>query len=199
MDGTIAEQSWKGHSFTLLVFTGIVVLSSIFFILGMLVGRSQGQKIASTSASAAAAKADAKLAAKEEDKTDFTFYDSVKKEPAAALAPVPAKPEPPAPSAPSAQTKAAAPLEQLPPPPVTSKPANTVNYQVGAVKKAADAERLLSDVKKKGFKAFIMSPTADDANPYFRILVGPFTDPIEAEQVKKNLEAAGFKKPMLKK
>jgi cell division septation protein DedD len=195
MDATITEQSWKGHSFTLLVFTGIVVLSSIFFILGMLVGRSQGQKIASTSAPAAASKAPAK----EEDKTDFTFYDSVKKEPAAALAPVPAKPEPPAPSAPSAQTKAAAPLEQLPPPPVTSKPANAVNYQVGAVKKAADAERLLSDVKKKGFKAFIMSPTADDANPYFRILVGPFTDPIEAEQVKKNLEVAGFKKPMLKK
>ena len=54
MDATITEQSWKGHSFTLLVFTGIVVLSSIFFILGMLVGRSQGQKIASTSAPAAA-------------------------------------------------------------------------------------------------------------------------------------------------
>jgi cell division septation protein DedD len=197
MDATITEQSWKGHSFTLLVFTGIVVLSSIFFILGMLVGRSQGQKIASTSAPAAASKADAK-AAKEEDKTDFTFYDSVKKDPSAALAPVTAKPEPPAPG-PSAQTKAAAPLEQLPPPPVTSKPANAVNYQVGAVKKSADAERLLSDVKKKGFKAFIMSPTADEANPYFRILVGPFTDPIEAEQVKKNLEAAGFKKPMLKK
>src|SRR6185369_17708315 len=119
MDATITEQSWKGHSFTLLVFTGIVVLSSIFFILGMLVGRSQGQKIASTSASAAAAKADAKSAAKEEDKTDFTFYDSVKKDPPAALA-LTAKPEPPAPSAQSAQTKAATPLEQLPPPPVTS-------------------------------------------------------------------------------
>jgi cell division septation protein DedD len=196
MDATITEQSWKGHSFTLLVFTGIVVLSSIFFILGMLVGRSQGQKIASTSASAAAAKADAKTAAKEEDKTDFTFYDSVKKDPPAALAPITAKPEPPAPAA---APKAAAPLEQLPPPRVTSKPANAVNYQVGAVKKSADAERLLSDVKKKGFKAFIMSPTAGEANPYFRILVGPFTDPIEAEQVKKNLEAAGFKKPMLKK
>jgi cell division septation protein DedD len=182
------EQSWKGHSFTLLVFTGIVVLSSIFFILGMLVGRAQGQKIAATSASAAAAKADAKPAPKEEDKTDFTFYDSVKKEQPATLAPVPAKPEP-------APAKAA-PLEQLPR--VTSKPANVVNYQVGAVRKAADAERLLNAVKKKGFKAFILSPSADESNPYFRIQVGPFTDSIQAEQVKKNLEAAGFK-PMLKK
>ena len=36
------QTSWKGHTFTLLVFTGIVVLCSIFFILGMLVGRAQG-------------------------------------------------------------------------------------------------------------------------------------------------------------
>jgi cell division septation protein DedD len=188
------EQSWKGHTFTLLVFGGIVVLSSIFFILGMLVGRAQGQKIASTSAPATAGmKGDAKPAPKEEDKTDFTFYDSVKKDPPATSAPAPAKLEPPAPSAPA---KAPAPLEQLSP--VTNKAANVVNYQIGAVRKATDAERLLSAVKKKGFKAFIMSPPADETNPYFRVQVGPFTDPIEAEQVKKNLEAAGFK-PMLKK
>ena len=30
------QTTWKGHTFTLLVFTGIVVLCSIFFILGML-------------------------------------------------------------------------------------------------------------------------------------------------------------------
>ena len=33
--------SWKGHSFTLFVFAGIVALCSIFFVLGMLVGRIQ--------------------------------------------------------------------------------------------------------------------------------------------------------------
>ena len=38
--------SWRNHSFTLLVFGGIVVLCSIFFVLGMLVGRNQGQRIA---------------------------------------------------------------------------------------------------------------------------------------------------------
>ena len=48
------QTSWKGHTFTLLVFTGIVVLCSIFFILGMLVGRDQGQKIASSAAPAQA-------------------------------------------------------------------------------------------------------------------------------------------------
>jgi cell division septation protein DedD len=33
--------SWKGHGFTLFVFAGIVTLCSIFFVLGMLVGRVQ--------------------------------------------------------------------------------------------------------------------------------------------------------------
>jgi len=187
MEATITEQSWKGHSFTLLVFAGIVVLSSIFFMLGMLVGKAQGQKLASA-APAAAAKADAKPAAKEEDKTDFTFYDSVKKEQPAALTPAPAKPEPaPAPS------KSEPALEQLPP----KTKANVLNYQIGALRKSADAERLLSEVKKKGFKAYILSPH-DESNPYYRVQVGPFKDPIEAEKAKKNLEAAGFK-PMLKK
>jgi len=42
--------SWRNHSFTLLVFGGIVVLCSIFFVLGMLVGRNQGQRMAESSA-----------------------------------------------------------------------------------------------------------------------------------------------------
>jgi cell division septation protein DedD len=189
MEATITEQSWKGHTFTLLVFAGIVVLSSIFFMLGMLVGKAQGQKLASAAPAAAAAKADAKQATKEEDKTDFTFYDSVKKDQPAALTPPPAKLEPaPAPS------KSEPALEQLPP---KTKAANVLNIQIGALRKSADAERLLSDVKKKGFKAFILSPH-DESNPYYRVQVGPFKDPIEAEKAKKNLEAAGFK-PMLKK
>src|SRR5881296_2947715 len=49
--------SWKGHSFTLLVFAGSVVLCSIFFILGMLVGRTQGQRLAETALSETRAKA----------------------------------------------------------------------------------------------------------------------------------------------
>src|SRR6266567_7116847 len=73
------ETSWKGHSFTMLVFTGIVVLCSIFFILGMLVGRDQGQKLALAASALAAAKAEAKLLPKEESKPDLTFYDSVKR------------------------------------------------------------------------------------------------------------------------
>src|SRR5205085_4483398 len=89
------QTSWKGHTFTLIVFTGIVVLCSIFFILGMLVGRSQGQKIASTVSAATLAKADAKTALREETKPDLTFYDSVRKaEPPSLEPPPPPKIEP---------------------------------------------------------------------------------------------------------
>ena len=77
------QTTWKGHTFTLLVFTGIVVLCSIFFILGTLVGRAQGQRLASIAASTVS-KIDAKPAPNE-DRSDLTFYDSLKREQPAAL------------------------------------------------------------------------------------------------------------------
>jgi hypothetical protein len=35
------QTTWKGHTFTLLVFAGIVVLCSIFFIMGAAIVASQ--------------------------------------------------------------------------------------------------------------------------------------------------------------
>src|SRR5689334_14355104 len=136
------QTTWKGHTFTLMVFTGIVVLSSIFFVLGMLVGRAQAQKLASNVPATESVKADAKLDAKpelKEDKPNFTFYDSVKKEPPAVLEPAPKIERPSTPDPPAA-TKAVPAVEK--PAPITSKPENVVNYQVGALRKSADAERL---------------------------------------------------------
>ncbi len=175
------QTTWKGHTFTLLVFTGIVVLCSIFFILGMLVGRTQAQKVAAAGPPAATAKSEAKTTPKD-DKPDFTFYDSVKKEEPAALKPAPAKPPDPDPE----------PVSPEPP------PKNVLNYQIGAVRKSADAEKLLNDLKKKGFRGFILAPAAGDANPFYRIQVGPFADVVEAQEAKKKLESAGYQ-PILKK
>jgi len=186
------QTTWKGHTFTLLVFTGIVVLCSIFFILGTLVGRSQGLKIASNPALAAAAKTDSK-AVPSEDKPDFTFYDSVKKEQSAALQPA----VPPADVPPSLDPPAKA-DPKTEPPEVRSRLDNLVNYQIGAVRKQSDAEKLLSQLKKKGFRAFILAPSAGDRNPFFRVQVGPFVDPGEAQTMKKKLESAGYQ-PILKK
>ena len=170
------QTTWKGHTFTLFVFTGIVVLCSIFFILGMLVGHAQTQKASGT---VTTLKADAKPAPKE-DKPDFTFYDSVKKEPPAVLQPPPPKPEP---------------EKNVEPPP---QPANVVNYQIGAFPKSAQAEKLLDAVKKKGFRAFILEPPAGDRNPYFRVQVGPFTDLLDAQNALQKLKAAGYE-PIPKK
>ena len=194
--------TWKGHTFTLLVFTGIVVLASIFFILGILVGRAQGQKIASTAPTADILKTDARTDVKpelKEDKTDFTFYDSVKKEQPAVLDPPPKseKSETRIIAEPAPKPISPAPVSP-PSPPVTSKPENVVNYQIAAVRKSTDAEKLLETIKQKGFKAFILAPPDKDPNPFFRVQVGPFLDQIQAQDAKQKLEAAGYK-PILKK
>ncbi|HYR44016.1 MAG TPA: SPOR domain-containing protein [Terriglobia bacterium] len=180
------QTSWKGHSFTLLVFTGIVVLCSIFFILGMLVGRAQGQKLAFSASAGVASKVEAKPVFTEESKPDLTFYDSVKRSEPTFLEPPPASHT----DAVISDTPRAAGPEPA--------PANIFNYQIGALRKSADAEKFLAEVKKKGFRAFILAPASDDANPFFRVQVGPFANMIDADEAKKKLESAGYQ-PILKK
>jgi cell division septation protein DedD len=175
------QTSWKGHTFTLIVFTGIVVLCSIFFILGMLVGRTQGQKLALAASVSAAAKADARLVPREVTRPDLTFFDSVQKTETESSSLEP----PPEPK-----------IEPAPAPPADSS--NVVNYQIGALRNSSDADKLLDQLKKKGFRAFILAPAPDDANPFFRVQVGPFSDVIEAEDAKKKLESEGYQ-PILKK
>src|SRR5262245_29561639 len=141
------QTTWKGHSCTLLVFTRIVVLCSLFFILGMPGRRAQAQKVGSNVAPGHAAKIDAKPTA--EDKPDFTCYEAVKKEAPATLQPAA---EPPAKVDPKPQ----------PAPETPATLENLGNYQISAVRKSADAEKLLNQLKKKGFRAFILAPSSKD-------------------------------------
>ena len=181
------QTSWRGHSFTLFVFTGIVVLCSIFFILGMLVGRAQGQKIASSSASS---KGEAKAAPEEKNAPELTFYESVKKPELPSLEPLaPPEIKPAIPDPPKVDKPGPLPLHA---------PANVFNYQIAALKRSGDAEKLLGEMKKRGFRAFILAPAPDDPTPFFRLLVGPFADTVEAAEAKKDLESAGYR-PILKK
>src|SRR6266481_9036996 len=89
MEDQASQASWKNHTFTLIVFTGIVVLCSIFFILGMLVGRTQGQKLALAASVSAAARADSRPVPREDSKPDLTFFDSVQKTEPSSLEPPP--------------------------------------------------------------------------------------------------------------
>jgi cell division septation protein DedD len=179
------QTSWTAHSFTLLVFTGLVVLCSIFFILGMLVGRAQESKDSKDSKlQKPAYSAPAGAAVYEDSKPELTFYDSVKKSESPLLEPPPPlQGEQVTPDTPKA---------------VEPESSAVFNYQVGALRKSADAEKLLAGVKKKGFRAFILAPASEDANPFFRVQVGPFSNMIEAEEAKKKLESAGYE-PILKK
>jgi cell division septation protein DedD len=73
-----------------------------------------------------------------------------------------------------------------------------LNYQIGLFSNSANADKLLDEVKKKGFRAFILTPPEGEPNPVYRVQVGPFTDVVDAEEAKKRLESEGFK-PLPKK
>lgn len=188
------QSSWKGHTFTLMIFGGIVVLCSIFFVLGMLVGRTQSQKVGTAEASAA--KAPVKEVAREE-RPEMTFYGSADRndkndnKSAPALYPAPLVPVP-APAAPPVVVKREEPARVEPPPP--QPPAATgISYQVSALAKRPDAEKLVNELKKKGFtKAFMLTPLPSDAKPVYRVQVGPIADPTEAESTRLKLVAAGY-------
>ena len=176
------QNSWKGHTFTLMIFGGIVVLCSIFFVLGMLVGRTQGIKAASVDAEAAA-QVEAPEAAG--SLPEIRTYEPDKNRPAIQDS-VDAKPEPePAP-------KVSAPAT----PPATAR-ANVV-FQISALRKSSEAEKQVNTLKKQGFRAFILGPGPGDANLLYRVQVGPLSDPVEIESTKRKLESAGYK-PILKR
>jgi cell division septation protein DedD len=166
------NSSWKGQGFMLLVFAGIVFLCSIFFVLGMLVGRSQGQKFAAIAASESPAKG-----AATDTGPGLNF-------------PEPAAPAPPVPPPTSKEESAAEPpaaVDEVP-----KAPATSINWQIGALRSQSDAEKKLAEVQKLGFRAFIVSPSPNDPVQYYRVQVGPYTDSEEAEIAKKKLEALGM-------
>ena len=176
------QTSWKGQTFTLMIFCGIVMLCSIFFVLGMLVGRAQSVKIGTVASADAAPRPAIKDAPREE---------SPDTEPPIEAAPPKAARMLPAPpvvvDTPKPEREESAPV----PPPVT------INVQVVALNKQSDAEKVVDNLKKKGFRAFMLTPAPGERNPFYRVQVGA-TDQIEAESLKRKLEAAGFK-PIVKK
>ena len=62
--------------------------------------------------------------------------------------------------------------------------------QVAAVRKDADALDLAKRLQQKKFPAFVLSPKTDK---YYRVQVGPYSDPKAAEAARTGLEGAGFR------
>ena len=189
--------SWKGHSFTLLIFGGIVVLCSIFFVLGMLVGRTQGRRIAEMAFADAPSRQTQVQAPEDDFKLDYDI-ETTDEKPDVKLQPAP----PPPPPAPPAAEPKTAPAAKAPAPTRTaaapaaksaSKPAPEVKdtyLQISSTTNAKRAGELRKQVESKGFKAKVVDFSQNNIL-FYRVLVGPYKDS-EIGLAKSDLKAKGF-------
>jgi len=69
-------------------------------------------------------------------------------------------------------------------------PVGAYILQVAALNKEADALELATQLQKKKFPAYVLSPQTDK---YYRVQVGPYADQKAADAARKGLEGAGFK------
>lgn len=196
------------------LFLLMLLFSGVFFTLGYVMGRGEYSSQASTSAvsrsafdaifpktSPAPKRADktpvsaAQPAAPAAPNSDWEFYNAGKPKttedhlkPASSVKTVPAVAKsdlPPKPVSASAKGPVASKS-----PNAASASSGSYTLQVAALTREADALDLASRLQKKKFPVFVLSPQADK---YYRVQVGPYSDQKSADAAKKGLEAAGFK------
>lgn len=171
------------------IFFGLVLLCSLFFAMGYMLGRSNanGTKTEIVSGEPTGGSAAGKPSAA--DKTPSPAPVTVV--PAGSNAP---------PSTPAAPVPASA-SSSAPPALVPASASNSANLnpnaasggaylvQVAAVSKHEDADILASALQKKQYPAFVGNATGDTL---FHVLVGPLTDPKDAETMRSRLAADGY-------
>jgi len=148
------------------VFFAAVILCAVFFTLGFVMGRNQER------AAARAAELKARTAEKPQapaSPPDIGFYDRLESRRPPAVESKPAE---------AAPSRRAAPA------------AGSILLQVAAVTRKDDAERLSKELLRLGFPSLIVAPTTDS---FYRVQVGPFSDPELAAAAQRRLEAQGFK------
>lgn len=169
------------------IFFGLVLLCSIFFTMGYLLGRGSaaGSKTEIVGGEPSTGTAAGKPSAVNKNSQAGSAAN------AAAQLSQPANGASPAPASSSA--------------PVTLMPASTSNpspeaqnvassggtymVQVAAVTKREDADLLVSALQKKQYPVFVASAPGD---ALFHIQVGPFTDPKDAETMRSRLAGDGY-------
>jgi cell division septation protein DedD len=183
------ETLWEGQGFTLVIFVSVVVLCSVFFILGMLVGGSQAAEVEGP-----VSVEESVSIPEESEEPNLTFYDSV------AEAELPGlelpEPEPEETIAEGGESEIGRDSQSPPEPePISagpSPPPVALMLQIGAFSSVDQAEALRDRLVDMDFPAFVMPPGPDDAVPLNRVRVGPFNENAEAERVGAALEAEGF-------
>jgi cell division septation protein DedD len=205
------QVTWKGQSFTLLVFGGIVFLCSIFFVLGMLVGRGQGKsaaaepdkvKEAAESAENASSARGAKptnsshesITLGQEANKDFKVDEVKEPAPAPARTPTPEKSVKPTPKAAVSPTPAppAATPKAAPSKPASPTPVKMIYLQVNAVASDTAAKKQAAELQKAGFTSVVMGG-GDGAKSLYKVQVGPFATTADMDIAKHKLEALGYK------
>jgi cell division septation protein DedD len=96
----------------------------------------------------------------------------------------------------SAATKPAAPATATAPPLAAPgvEVGSAFTVQVAASRNQQDAEKLVKELKARGYAVFVVTPEFAHANDnLFRVQVGPFATREEAEQVRAKIAKEGFK------
>jgi DedD protein len=202
------QVTWKGQSFTLLVFGGIVFLCSIFFVLGMLVGRGQGKSPADLDVAKDSTNS-VETVPPPQDKPTNSLYETIavgketnketqwnEAEPAPVRIPAPDKPVKASPKITPAPDPTAVPAKAAPPKAATAKaptptPVKMIYLQVNAVASDVAAKKQAADLQKAGFPTVIMS--GEGASSLYKIQVGPFASRADADSAQRKLEALGYK------
>jgi len=189
------------------VFLIVVILLCVFFSMGYIVGRNS-----SAGSTTEARNGSGKPIVVERPSPASPATSSPATNPAQepAAAPSEAKPpesthpEQPAPApaaaapTPPKETKKEAKPTPAPPPErasVSGEPAAGSYWQVVATSRP-DAEIIAEALSKKGFHSLVAPGPKDNL---FRVLVGPLKDAATQAQTRTNLEAAGFKNPIVRK
>lgn len=187
------------------LFVGVVILCSVFFSLGYVMGRSQyagAVQAAYAPAHPVIAVTDRERVRPKEDTPgpvrEWDFYanqndNTLEKPVPATKAPTPEMPSvaanrPDAPSyAPVKAARAAPRQTTLPPPKMLG---SNLVLQIAAVTHQSDALAMADALQRKKFPSFVVAPSADG---FYRVQVGPYSDERAAENAKGALDRAGFK------
>lgn len=188
------------------LFVGVVVLCSVFFSLGYVMGRSQyggAVQAAYSPARPAIPAVDRERPQPKEDSLapagEWDFYanqnnNKLEKPALGAKDPAPEDlsvaanrpPDPPS-FAPVRTSRSASRPTALTPPKMLG---SNLVLQIAAVTHQSDALAMADVLQRKRFPSFVVAPSSDD---FYRVQVGPYPDERAAENAKGALDRAGFK------
>jgi DedD protein len=174
------------------IFFGLVLISSVFFTLGYVVGHANAssEKTDIVGPAPSAGTPTGKPSATNKTSSDVQPAPSASSTaPAGTTAVLPAL-QPQTTSSSSPATKPADPTYvPASAPDVKTSTGGTYTVQVAAVSKQEDAQSLVSALQKKQYPVFVANVPGDSL---FHVQVGPFSDPKDAEAMRVRLAGEGY-------